>query len=232
MFNDWRDLQIYAVSLVLEVIWYYYKLFRIDIPCSWLFVTLPIDSRNEVTTLWLPPAWPASCIFCPSEYQTKQRNMCSFGTCGYTDCYSFIDVWLASAWVECGVPFQLYSLGYQTLYHIHMRKGLLLRHLWTWVCLYLLQLIRDEHILTVANLASIYGSYLWPSDDAPRYTVGLSVTSAFCFACALSALAMKYLDRKYPYSFDFAKWGTEDENEEVIIIEKEPAWNSMYDLRI
>ena len=87
----------------------------------------------------------------------------------------------------------------------------------------LLCMIRDERIGTVANLASIYGSYLWPSDDAPRYTMGLSVTSAFCFACALSALAMKYLDRKYPYSFDFAKWGTEDENEEVIIIEKEPA---------
>ena len=75
----------------------------------------------------------------------------------------------------------------------------------------------------MANLASIYGSYLWPSGDAPRYTVGLSVTSAFCFACALSALAMKYLDRKYPYSFDFAKWGAEDESEEVIINEKEPA---------
>ena len=83
-------------------------------------------------------------------------------------------------------------------------------------------MIRDECIGTVANLASIYGSYLWPSDDAPRYTMGLSVTSAFCFACALSALAMKYLDRKYPYSFDFAKWA-EDESEEVIINEKQPA---------
>ena len=38
---------------------------------------------------------------------------------------------------------------------------------------------------------------------------------AFCFACALSALAMKYLDSKYPYNFDSAKWGAEDEIDEI-----------------
>jgi hypothetical protein len=70
---------------------------------------------------------------------------------------------------------------------------------------------------TVANLSSIYGAYLWPANDAPRYVMGLSTTSAMCFACSISALAALYFTAKYPYSFDFDKWGVvEKETEEVI----------------
>jgi len=51
----------------------------------------------------------------------------------------------------------------------------------------------------VANLASIYGSYLWPTASAPRYALGFGVTCAFCFTCACSALMMGWMDAKFPY---------------------------------
>ena len=78
----------------------------------------------------------------------------------------------------------------------------------------------ENHISTVANLSSIYGAYLWPANDAPGYVMGLATTSAFCFACAISAIAAKYLTAKYPYTFDYEKWGAEAESDEVVINEK------------
>jgi Na+/melibiose symporter-like transporter len=75
-------------------------------------------------------------------------------------------------------------------------------------------------VAAVANLASIYGAYLWPATDAPRYKMGLATTASFCFACAISAIAGKYLFAKYPYTFDYDKWGTHEESEEVIVGEK------------
>lgn len=32
----------------------------------------------------------------------------------------------------------------------------------------------------MGNLAQIYGAYLFPSQDAPRYIMGFSVVSAMC----------------------------------------------------
>lgn len=69
----------------------------------------------------------------------------------------------------------------------------------------------------VANLASIYGSFLWPATDAPRYKLGLGVTAGFCFASAISALVGKVVFAKYPYVFDFDRWGTQEEDLEVRI---------------
>ncbi|KAJ7615831.1 MFS general substrate transporter [Roridomyces roridus] len=68
--------------------------------------------------------------------------------------------------------------------------------------------VSQAFINMVANLSSIYGAYLWPANDAPRYVMGLATTSAFCFACAISALVARYLTARYPYQFDFDKWGT------------------------
>jgi hypothetical protein len=53
--------------------------------------------------------------------------------------------------------------------------------------------------------------------------MGLATTSAFCFACAISAVVGKYLTARYPYTFDFEKWGAEAESDEVVIDEKGPA---------
>ncbi|KAJ6468177.1 hypothetical protein DFH09DRAFT_1345227 [Mycena vulgaris] len=52
----------------------------------------------------------------------------------------------------------------------------------------------------VANLAPIYGAYLWPASDAPR-------------CCD----ARKISHGQVPYTFDFERWGAEAESEEVVI---------------
>ncbi|KZV88024.1 MFS general substrate transporter [Exidia glandulosa HHB12029] len=54
-----------------------------------------------------------------------------------------------------------------------------------------------------ANLSSVYGSFLWPSDTAPRYAMGWATTAAMCFACGVSTILMGWLDKRYPYNFDY-----------------------------
>ncbi|EJD54999.1 MFS general substrate transporter [Auricularia subglabra TFB-10046 SS5] len=51
------------------------------------------------------------------------------------------------------------------------------------------------------NLASVYGSFLWPKTTAPRYAMGWAVTSSLCFAAGVVALIMRYLDGRFPYNF-------------------------------
>ncbi|KAJ7764290.1 MFS general substrate transporter [Mycena metata] len=80
--------------------------------------------------------------------------------------------------------------------------------------------VSQAFVNMVGNLASIYGAYLWPATDAPRYKMGLGITAAFCFAAAISAILGKYLTARYPYTFDFARWGAEAESDEAVINEK------------
>lgn len=40
----------------------------------------------------------------------------------------------------------------------------------------------------LGNLAQIYGAYLFPATDAPKYLMGLGVITGLCtFACAIEA---------------------------------------------
>ncbi|ETN44778.1 uncharacterized protein HMPREF1541_09653 [Cyphellophora europaea CBS 101466] len=41
------------------------------------------------------------------------------------------------------------------------------------------------------NLASVYGSFIWPSQDAPRYIVGFAVMTTFMFVAGSIALLIK-----------------------------------------
>ncbi|KAJ6505096.1 hypothetical protein C8R45DRAFT_923397 [Mycena sanguinolenta] len=50
--------------------------------------------------------------------------------------------------------------------------------------------------------------------------MGLATTSAFCFACAISAPLGRYLTARYPYTFDFEKWDTEAGSDEVMVNEE------------
>ncbi|KAL5513452.1 hypothetical protein ACEPAH_3851 [Sanghuangporus vaninii] len=52
---------------------------------------------------------------------------------------------------------------------------------------------------SLGNSASIYGSFLWPSKDAPRYVPGFSTTIAFLGLLAISAQVFRYYTIKYPY---------------------------------
>jgi hypothetical protein len=48
------------------------------------------------------------------------------------------------------------------------------------------------------NTASIYGVFLWPSTDAPRYIPGFAATTIFMFLIGVVALTMQFLIKRYP----------------------------------
>ena len=48
----------------------------------------------------------------------------------------------------------------------------------------------------MGNLAQIYGAYLFPSQDAPRYIMGFSVVSAMCAFGVVVYAALYVLARR------------------------------------
>ncbi|KAL1980915.1 hypothetical protein VTN96DRAFT_3335 [Rasamsonia emersonii] len=51
----------------------------------------------------------------------------------------------------------------------------------------------------LANLSSVYGSYIWPSNTAPAYIPGFSVSTSLMFGCIVTALLLMVLTKRYPY---------------------------------
>jgi len=47
----------------------------------------------------------------------------------------------------------------------------------------------------VANAASIYGSYMYPSADAPRYIPGSGANAAICLTICCLALTLRYVHK-------------------------------------
>jgi hypothetical protein len=50
----------------------------------------------------------------------------------------------------------------------------------------------------MGNCASIYGVFLWPKTDAPRYIPGFSATTVFMGLIVILAQVMGFLIKKYP----------------------------------
>ncbi|WWD07294.1 hypothetical protein V865_005391 [Kwoniella europaea PYCC6329] len=50
----------------------------------------------------------------------------------------------------------------------------------------------------LGNSASIYGVFLWPKTDAPRYIPGFSATTVFMGLITIGTILMKFLLAKYP----------------------------------
>lgn len=50
----------------------------------------------------------------------------------------------------------------------------------------------------LANLSQIYGAYLFPSQDAPKYIMGFGVISGLCALCMVIYSVAHVLLRKYP----------------------------------
>jgi hypothetical protein len=48
---------------------------------------------------------------------------------------------------------------------------------------------------SIGNFASVYGSFLWPSSDAPAYSMGWGVTAAFCFLSSLTSLFVRFVHK-------------------------------------
>lgn len=49
----------------------------------------------------------------------------------------------------------------------------------------------------MGNLAQIYGAYLFPLDDQPKYLMGFGVISGLCFTGVAAYLSLHFLLRKY-----------------------------------
>jgi len=50
----------------------------------------------------------------------------------------------------------------------------------------------------LGNSASIYGVFLWPSSDAPRYRPGFAVTTVWMALIGVIAPVLAWLVKKYP----------------------------------
>lgn len=46
------------------------------------------------------------------------------------------------------------------------------------------------------TMGYIYGPYLWPSSDGPRYMIGFGVSAAYCVAGMVLCWAMRVLLRR------------------------------------
>jgi len=62
----------------------------------------------------------------------------------------------------------------------------------------------------LANLSSVYGSYIWPANDAPRYIAGFVTSTMLQFGSLCFAIVAMYLLRKYPYE-NTKDGGSEDD---------------------
>ena len=51
----------------------------------------------------------------------------------------------------------------------------------------------------LGNLAQIYGAYLFPADDAPKYLMGFGVISGMCFFGILVYLTAHIIVARYPH---------------------------------
>lgn len=49
----------------------------------------------------------------------------------------------------------------------------------------------------MGNLAQIYGAYLFPSDDSPKYLMGFGVISGLCFTGVAAYLSLYFLLKRY-----------------------------------
>ncbi|TLS31029.1 hypothetical protein PpBr36_03874 [Pyricularia pennisetigena] len=50
----------------------------------------------------------------------------------------------------------------------------------------------------MGNLAQIYGAYLFPSSDKPKYIMGFSVISVMCFTGVVAYVSLFFLMKRYP----------------------------------
>jgi hypothetical protein len=51
----------------------------------------------------------------------------------------------------------------------------------------------------LGNLAQIYGAYLFPDYQAPKYLMGFGVISGLCFTGVAAYICLHILLRRYPY---------------------------------
>lgn len=74
-------------------------------------------------------------------------------------------------------------------------------------------------INAVGNLASVYGSQIWPTSSAPHYTMGWGITAGFLGAGACVAAVMPVFIKLVPNKLTKAELALEERRERAIIEE-------------
>ncbi|ATY63859.1 Major facilitator superfamily general substrate transporter [Cordyceps militaris] len=54
----------------------------------------------------------------------------------------------------------------------------------------------------LANLSSVYGSYIWPTNSAPKYIAGFSVSICLMAGAVATAFLLKFLLNRFPYEYE------------------------------
>ncbi|KAH8152035.1 uncharacterized protein LAJ45_04029 [Morchella importuna] len=67
----------------------------------------------------------------------------------------------------------------------------------------------------LGNVASIYGPYMYPSTDSPRYLAGGSATAGVCLACAAMALAVRFCLKRENAKLEMAEEREDEEGAAV-----------------
>lgn len=72
----------------------------------------------------------------------------------------------------------------------------------------------DDVVLATGNLASVYGSFIWPATDAPKYITGFAVMVVFMFVAGATAAVIKVVwDDKGLERIDYAAVEREQQRE-------------------
>lgn len=53
-------------------------------------------------------------------------------------------------------------------------------------------------INSIGNASSIYSSWLWPDEDAPRYITGFVTTTTWLGVLCICSVVFAYLFKRYP----------------------------------
>lgn len=67
----------------------------------------------------------------------------------------------------------------------------------------------------IGNTASVYGSYMYPISEAPRYIPGGSANAVVCLGVGLLALVLRWVHIRENRKLEVAEWGDGKEEEGV-----------------
>lgn len=108
--------------------------------------------------------------------------LCAIITCvvyDYKGRYALLVIMASGLWASNGL-----SLSYASVSFGHMETEV--------------RAISLAFVNAMGNLAQIYGAYLFPSDDKPKYLMGFGVISGLCFTGVISYLSLHFLLKRQP----------------------------------
>ncbi|KAL1854959.1 hypothetical protein VTK73DRAFT_8632 [Phialemonium thermophilum] len=143
------------------------------------YMTIPIYAAafvcNAITGYFCDriPQWRAVILVC----WMSVAMICSIVTCAvynFQARYALLVIMASGLWASNGL-----ALSYASSSFVYMPAEV--------------KAIALALVNAMGNLAQIYGAYLFPSDDAPKYLMGFGVISGLCFTGMAAYLALHFV---------------------------------------